>query len=338
MTAAQAACFYRIELPMRQLEKHGHDITFKSAGDGPGAVPVTLSDMTGFDVIIGQRFNAHRGLGTWRRARVPSSRLVYETDDDVFSVTAENWQAYHVYSRLDIQDAVMHMAGTADLVTVTTEHLADVMRENTGCPNVAVLPNCLPAWLLDTPRKLRQRPAVGWGGGASHGVDVGLVVAPVHRFLKRFPDWDLRLCGTDFRPTFQVGQRAVFTNWIPVYEDPHGYYDSLDFDIGLAPLNGKEFDLSKSNIKVLEYAARGIVPVATDCAVYRSFIRHGENGFLVKAEHEWLRYMSILARDSELRAKMAATARADAAAWTIETHWTRWEQAYTSLFPSRGVS
>jgi glycosyltransferase involved in cell wall biosynthesis len=154
----------------------------------------------------------------------------------------------------------------------------------------------------------------------------------VRRFLKRFPGWDLRLGGADYRPTFQAGNRVQYRAWVPVYDDPASYYGTLDFDIWLAPLTMKPFDYSKSNIKVLEYAARGIPAIATDCNVYRSFIRHGENGFLVKEDHEWLKYLSILANDDELRRKMGDAARADAAQWTIEGNWQRWEQAYQSLF------
>jgi glycosyltransferase involved in cell wall biosynthesis len=209
------------------------------------------------------------------------------------------------------------------------------MRESTGNQDVAVLPNCIPAFVLDMPRQENKRPAVGYQGGASHGADVGVVAEPVRRFLKRFPGWDLRLGGTDYRPTFKVGDQARFSHWVPVYDDPPGYYGTLDFDIGLAPLALRAFDASKSNVKVLEYAARGIPSIATDCDVYRSFIRHGENGLLVKAEHEWLRYLSILANDDALRLKMGEAARADARAWTIEENYTRWETAYSSLFPVR---
>ena len=324
--------FYRVELPMRQLQLHGHDVTFRSMGDEPGHKPVTLKDLEGYDVILAQRFNTHRGLEPWRRSRVPSSRLVYETDDDSFTVGKENFQAYHVFTRPEVQDAIEHGAQVADLITVTTEHLAQVMREHTGNPNIAVLPNYIPQFALDLPRTPRARPAVGWQGGASHGVDVGLVVSPVRRFLKRFPGWDLRLGGTDYRPTFRAGKRATFSEWIPVYKDPAGYYAAADFDIGLAPLAMTEFDRSKSNIKVLEYAARGIPAIATDCDIYRSFIRHGENGFLVKADHEWLKYLSVLASDDGLRQTMGEQARQDAAGWTIEEHWTEWEKAYEALF------
>ena len=324
-------------MPLRQLEKHGHEVTFRSASDADGnKVPVTLRDMQGYDLIVGQRMNAYRGLDTWRRARTPLSRLVYETDDDVFSVSPANFQAYHVYQQGEVQDAVLHMAEVSDLITVTTDHLAGVMREQTGNGNVVVLPNCVPEWVPDMPSPPNPRPCIGWQGGASHGVDVGLIVKPVRRFLKRFPGWDLRLGGTDYRPTFKAGDQAKFVKWIPVHEDPAAYYATINYDIGLAPLVVTEFDLSKSPVKVLEYAARGIPSVATDCEVYRSFIRHGENGFLVKREHEWLHYISLLASDNDLRLRMGEVARKDARDRTIEANWEKWEQAYASLFrPAR---
>lgn len=329
-------------VPLSELAKHGHEIEFRAAGDqgdkDTGAGAVTLRDLQGdYDLIVAQRWNKHAALDIWRRARTPLNRLVYETDDDVFSVTPVNWASYHLYGRPEVRDAVTHMAETADLITVTTPHLAGVMREHGS--TIAVLPNSIPAWTLDTVREPRARPSAGWMGGASHGADVGLIIAPVRRFLQRFPGWELRLCGTDYRPSFKAGEQAVFSNWIPVYKDERGYFNTLDFDIGLIPLAGDEFSKSKSNIKALEYGARGIPSIATDCEIYRSFIRHGENGFLVREEHEWLKFMSMLASDSALRVKMGEQARQDVQAWTIERNYGLWEQAYKSLFTvrSRGV-
>ncbi len=219
---------------------------------------------------------------------------------------------------------------------MTTGHLAGVLREHTGNENVVVLPNCIPERMLGMPSPRNPRPCIGWQGGASHGMDVGLIVRPVQRFLKRFPGWDFRIGGTDYRPTFKAGDRVTFRPWIPVYENPEGYYATIDFDIGLAPLAVTEFSLSKSNVKVLEHAAKGIPSIATDCEVYRSFIRHGINGFLVRHEHEWLHYLSLLASDGDLRRKMGEAAREDAGGWTIEKNWVKWEQAYQGLFRKSG--
>lgn len=325
--------WYRMELPLRALrDLGGWDVVFADAGDTGHPNIITLRDLAGYDVIVAQRWNKHDGLGVWRRARTPTSRLVYELDDDVFSVTPENWNAYKLYGRPDIRDAVSHAAETADLVTVSTEPLARVMREFSG--NVAVLPNCVPGWAADLPRVPRDRPRVGWMGGASHGVDVGQVASPVRRLLKRFPGWDLQLNGTDYRPTFRVpAGRAFYAPWVQVNENPERYFAGIDFDIGLCPLWPTTFSRSKSAIKAIEYGARGIPVIATDCEAYRPVIEHGVNGFLVRRDHEWLHFMSVLAGDGDLRAKMGEAARDMARRHLIEDGWTAWRDAYESLFP-----
>ena len=328
--AAQVACtIYRIKLPLERLAENGYDITFASgdADNGPG---ITGAAMAGHDVIIGQRFNKPGGVHVWREARTAKSRLVYEVDDDMFSITPENFAAYSLWKRPEVIDAAQHAMEVADVITCSTEPLAEVLREYN--PNVVVLKNRIPGWVCDVQRKRRARPAVGWAGGASHGVDMGEVVSPVRRFLKRFPGWDLRIGGTDYRPTFKVGGRAVFTRWVHITDDDRAYFTSPDWDIGLAPVAKNTFNMSKSNLKALEYGALGIPVIASDWHPYRDFIRHGETGFLVKHDHEWLAYMSELASDEGLREKMGAAAREQARQWSIEEGWQQWATTYQKLF------
>jgi glycosyltransferase involved in cell wall biosynthesis len=323
-----------MDLPLTELGKHdGYEAEFAAVGDYGGARgPVITADtLKGFDVIVAQRWNKHKGLGTWRQARTPFSRLVYDIDDDVFNVTPENWGAYKLYAQDDIRDATAHAAEVADLVTVSTGPLAEVMREFN--PNVAVLPNHVPAWVTDLPRVSRDRPRVGWMGGASHGLDIGVVAGPVRRFLKRFPGWDLQLGGIDYRLTFSVDPgRMFYEPWVQVNTDPEGYYRTIDYDIGLAPLVPTTFARSKSFLKSLELNARGIPVLATDCEPYRDYVRDGVNGFLIREEHQWLKRLSELAGDEGLRTKMSDQARECARQYVIEDGWTYWRDAYESLF------
>jgi glycosyltransferase involved in cell wall biosynthesis len=323
-----------MQLPLEELARHdGYDVTFAAAGDYAGTdIPViTASTLQGYDVIVAQRWNKYEGLATWRRARGPFNRLVYDIDDNVFEVTPENWAAYKLYGRPDIRDATAHAAETADLVTVSTETLAEVMREFNG--NVAVLPNHVPGWVLDLPRVYQRRPRVGWQGGASHGLDIGVVAEPVRQFLEKFPQWDLCLGGTDYRPTFQADPaRMFYEKWIQVNTGAEDYYRTIDFDIGLAPLVPTTFSKSKSNLKALEYNARGIPVLATDCEPYRDYVKDGVNGFLIREEHEWLARLSELASDSRLRAQMGTQARECARAYVIEDGWRMWAGAYEGLF------
>ena len=312
--------YYRIRLPMEQLAKHGHDV---KTAVGYDVVP---SDAAQWPLIVGQRVDKHAALPAWRRFRA-RSKLVYEIDDDVFNVEQYNWQAYGVYSRGEVQDAVAHAAEVANLVTVTCQPLAEVMQKHSE--NVVILPNFIPEFAIDLPRPRRERPVAGWGGGASHGRDIGLIAQPLRRFLDRHPEWDARLMGTDYRPTIKH-PRCGFTPWVDITKDDRAYYRAIDFDIGLAPLVPSVFSQSKSYIKALEYAARGIPVIASDVAPYRDFVLHGVTGFLVKRDHEWLKYLEELT-DPALRQEMGDKAREHARGYTIEANWQRWADAYGGL-------
>ena len=322
-----------MELPLGELARAPDwDVTMADAGDSATGVPmITSSVLEGYDVIVAQRWNTHKGLGVWRRARGPFTRLVYELDDDVFHITPENWNAYKLYGKPEVRDAIEHAAETSDLVTVSTEPLAQVMRNYSD--NVVVLPNCVPRWVTELPGNRHQRPRVGWQGGASHGVDIGIAADPVRRFLRRFPGWDFQVNGTDYRPTIKApASRMFYAPWVQVNDDPESFYGSIDFDIGLCPLWPTDFSRSKSAIKAIEYGARGIPTIATDCEAYREVITHGVNGFLVRRDHEWLKYLSELASDNGLREKMGAAAQDMAREHLIEDHWVRWRDAYAGLF------
>jgi glycosyltransferase involved in cell wall biosynthesis len=171
---------------------------------------------------------------------------------------------------------------------------------------------------------------VGWCGGSSHGLDIQLVARPLRQFLERHRDWDAVLIGSDYRPTIRH-HRVGYIPWTHITDDPEGYFRSLDFDIGLAPVEWSVFNDSKSNVKCLEYAARGIPVIASDALCYRDFVIHGVTGFLVKRDHEWLRYLEELT-DPGLRASMGAKAKEVARGWCITDGWERWAGVYSSLF------
>lgn len=319
--------YYRIIQPLAEVAKHGHEVTVASSDLTVQQGGASREQMAAHDVVVAQRWDNHAGLGTWRRLKA-TCKLVYETDDDLFSIEAVNWQAYSKYSRPDVLDAARHSLEVADLVTVSTPHLGQVMGKYN--PNVAVLPNSIPAMVLDLPAPYGERPAIGWHGGASHGLDIQVIARPLRTFLERNAGWDAVLIGQDYRPTISH-ERCGFIPWTHITDDPAGFYSSIDWDIGLAPVRHSQFNRSKSYIKALEYAARGIPVIATDIEPYRDFVLHGVTGFLVRYEHEWLKYMSELAADEGLRKSMGEKAREHARAFTIEENWRLWEQAYQSL-------
>lgn len=329
-------------VPLKTVNDLAPDVsvTFRSGGhpamrDAPPMVQ--LADADEVDVVVSERASAYQGLGLWRRwGSSPSRRTVYENDDDVFSITPENSAAWSTYKEgTEVREATLRYCRTANLITTTSPHLGDRFREMCPQTPVEVLPNYIPEWVLDVARDTPdRRMRVGWMGGSSHSIDVTMAAPGVRRFMKRFPDWDLYVNGVDYRDKFRVPRdRSFFVPWIHVTDDPDVYYRAIDFDIGLCPLKSTPFSRSKSWIKALEYFSRGIPVIASDVEPYRRFIEHGTDGFLVRKDHEWLSYLSLLASDPDLRAKMGAAAKEKARLNTIELHYDDWVRAYKMLFP-----
>lgn len=310
--------YYRIVLPLQQLAANGW-----KAGWQAGTPPDKIGE---YELIVGERLDKPQVLGAWRRLRL-GHKLAYEIDDDVWSVDPANAQAHNVYSRYAVQDAVETCIITSDLVTVTCEPLAQVVRERTGHPNIKVIGNCIPAGMLELTRGRPRRVTIGWTGGVSHSWDVQLVAPAVRKVMERNPALQLHIIGSDFRATFG-DVRTRMTHWL---DEPASYYRAIDFDIGLAPIAVSRFNESKSFLKALEYAALGIPVVASDFGEYRNFVVDGVTGFLVKTEKQWVSRIEELVADKELRENMGAKARELAAQHTIEGNWHRWAAAYEEI-------
>ena len=77
--------------------------------------------------------------------------------------------------------------------------------------------------------------------------------------------------------------------------------------------------------------ASGFCVVAAALPHYPELVEHGVTGFLVKRDHEWLRYLEELAHDDGLRLLMGAKAREHARQFTIERNYQRWADAYGGL-------
>lgn len=305
--------YYRIRQPLEELGHHSHEITCEPA----------KSDVTadGADVIVGQLIG---GVNSWWRGLARYAKLVYELDDDPFEIEPTN-PTYQIYSQPSVRDSLTHCLQVADLVTVSTELLAERMRSIN--PNVVVLQNRVDEHMLELERPRRDKLTVGWAGGESHFHDIEECAYGLRKTLDRNPDVEAHFIGTDFRCL--IGNPGIrFTPWCSKTVD---YYRLIDFDIGLAPLRPTRFAETKSHIKALEYAALGIPVIASDAAPYRDFVIDGVTGWLVRREHEWATRLRDLINDESMRTEMGAKAREVAAQWTIQTGWPEWEQAYQNV-------
>ena len=157
---------------------------------------------------------------------------------------------------------------------------------------------------------------IGWGGGASHGRDFGMIAgapAPV-------PE-----------PAQGVG-RAPDRRRLPALPSAtpgSGTPPGSTWSTTRAPTTGRSTSTSAwprwSRRTFARPSARSRPGVRgagdpgrrRDFEPYREFVLHGVTGYLVH-DHEWRRYLPELANDEAMRAEMGAKAREVARGWTIQ--------------------
>lgn len=322
--------WYRCLEPARVLRERGHDARCQPHG-------FRLGELLAADVVVFQRTYEVRGLQLLKLLRDHREEtgegptLVYEVDDDLFSIPEHFGGLHALFAQPSVRATMKACIRLADRVTVTNEHLADALRHHTnGHPmpeplDVRVVPNWVPErYVVEQPPELGGVVTIGWAGSVTHRKDWEQLYVPLRGLLREREDVAVHIMGDPWPAarlrTAARPEQLRATDWAT---DVDGYLRSLDFHVGLAPLEDSVFNRSKSDVKLKEYAARGIVPVASLVGPY---FRSDVPFFSPHPDH-WHSVLLELAEDRAQLQGKAAHALDWARANTLEKHAGDWEDA-----------
>lgn len=313
--------WYRMHLPSIALAPRGHRTHAAQILD-----PGRWGDA---DVIVGQRICNPGSSERWRRWAAEGRRLVFDVDDHYFAFDDTNHEAHAFYSQPDVRDRLARNMAAADVVTCATPRLAHEMARYN--PHTIIIPNGLPAALLDWPaREPTDRVTIGWAGSPSTVAELPLAALALRTILDRPPAGvrvSLHTIGVDPATLAPLGLGHILARVTPWVPHSMAYLRRIDFDIWIAPYRATRFNEAKVPTKALEAAFLGIPIVASDTEPYRQFVRHGETGLLVRRPGDWATHIRRLATDADLRTRMGKAARELAREHTIDRIAPAWERA-----------
>ena len=299
-----------------------------------------------YDVFVFQLVSVPLYMEKMKYIKSQGKIVVHEVDDDYFNLPADNpaWYAFHpkykieakeggkVYQPVQYADNVntrmenfREACRISDWMQVSTPELAELYRGM--CGGCVVLQNSVDNTLYDAglPRFNIRTPVIGWCGTRTHLDDLrnvwGCFPENTPQVFAGFPEIKKLLFKDNVPSNVEILNEYTLEELVDIISK---------MDIGIVPLTQNTFNDGKSDLKGVEYGASGIPCVASDVAPYRRWIRHGENGFLVKNNKTkfWIRYLRELVNDRELRIKMGAEAKKDAMKRDISIYVDEWINFY----------
>jgi hypothetical protein len=240
--------------------------------------------------------------------------LLYDLDDDLLDIPRGHPDAAELRPRAKV---VRRMLDNADVVWLSTSGLAQ--RLFPVRPDAIVVENRLDEriWTYTPqPRPFRDEPVrILCMGTITHDNDFDMIEPALARLKQEFGSRvSIDILGMTGKNELAPGLNRIgppihanrsypgFVHWLSSVQP--------SWHIGLAPLLDTPFNRCKSPIKAMDYAAMGMVVLASDMAVYQGSIADGPAGRLVANQHQaWYATLAWMLRDQDLRRSIADRAR-----------------------------
>lgn len=284
--------------------------------------------------IIWMHYIDHPVTFAWYRAMAThfGKKLVMDIDDNYLEVDKGNPSLKKQNrGKLDLTNKVA-VLGTilseVDAITVSTVPLkhrlqAHIEEVHGKTVPIFVVPNCndVSDWKFE-PKK-PNRVIIGYIGGLSHNDDFAMVLPAIKKILEKYPDVWFQVIGqmnmADAKKTFgkwkqSLRNRITLLNATKTQPEYPEYLSEQPWSIGIAPLIDSPFNKSKSHIKWMEYSmykipvvASNVYPYSKDVLGTRTII-DGETGLLCDTEEDWVKNLSLLIENEDMRRKLGENA------------------------------
>jgi len=303
LTRKSGDYIYRVEQPSIAMGNTGKATVITASTISPWFESLCLAA----DILIVHLLSEHDLLPILVERKSRRLPVIYELSDNIVAphtgVGIKGWFSDPLNLALSFQYLRM-----ADAVQVTGPGLEE--RFKFGNPRTIIFANQIDS-MGSLARPDSRRITIGWAGSTGHLRDVESTIAIVGQVMRRHLNVDFALMAD--KEIYRLWAAALPAGRIR-YTPPGTLAAYLDFlqtiDIGLAPLLDNPYNHCRSDVKFLEYASRGVVPVLSHITPYLDSAQPGETAFLYRSPQELGPLLTRLIADAGLRDRIRRAAYA----------------------------
>lgn len=236
----------------------------------------------------------------WITARLLKKKIIYDFDDAIWLPDTSGVNTFMV--RLKWQQKVADICRWSDKVSCGNEYLCNFA--GTYNAHTVLNPTTLDTRHQHNRLKNQQETplTIGWTGSHSTMKYLKEIEGILQQLEKTYRFRFLVISNK--KPELNL-ESLEFVPWREATEID----DLLRLHIGLMPLPDDPWSRGKCGFKALQYLALGIPALVSPVGVNTSIVRHGKNGYHCGSEEDWLKYLSLLMGDAELRSRLGRQGR-----------------------------
>jgi glycosyltransferase involved in cell wall biosynthesis len=192
--------------------------------------------------------------------------------------------------------------GKAAIVIAGNDYLAE-RAQQAGAPRVEILPTVIDLErypLMPLPK--HKNFTIGWIGSPSSAKYLTTIAPALSQFCQ---ENDARLV--------LIGSGELELPGVPVeikaWSEETEVNEMRQFDVGIMPINETGWSRGKCGFKLIQYMACGLPVIASPIGANCQIVEEGINGFFATSTEDWVRALSTLQDNYELRESMGKAGR-----------------------------
>lgn len=240
--------------------------------------------------------------------------LIYDIDDYVFEELGKYNTSYQ-------RRYALHWLKQADIVTVTTPYLANVIEEKEKC---TVRKNAVPVKefkKLDFTKKIKsENLRIGWLGGINRNESNSFILDLLRGVASKRPTTFIYFGKTEefYQSLKGVDNLSVERKkYVPV-EKPQDFYKAIldaNLDCIINPLMSDKFFECKSELKYIECGILRIPLITSPRGMFKDIIKHKDNGLLAETVEEFDKAIDFLCDNKNKIVKIKEKAYSEVASF-----------------------
>jgi len=256
-----------------------------------------------FDIVFLQRVTFPFGMEKLLKER--NKNIIFDIDDAIYLPDSEENSLVELLKKYIKKKEVISILRVARCVIAENNYIKSFVEGY--CKKVYLIIGPIDT-AKNFPREYKLSPGIitiGWIGTPSTAVYLKMLDSVFKKLAERYKI-KIRLISAG--PYFISGVLVENISW----DEKAEVSELHKFDIGVMPMPDNEWTRGKVGCKMLQYMANGIPSVVSYTPTTAEVIEDGINGFLADSEEEWVKKLSILIEDFQLRERIGLNGRKSA--------------------------